>query len=403
MISSQGLNWLPPNILSEVTSVTDVDINGSVGKVVVVSGEFATIYVALQLPDGTLSAIQGVIVEGSPFTDVAELEPTLVAMARTFVYSGGAGDGMEADMESTPEMTETMSDEGMLLADMPDNTILFTSGGQINYDASKYLYPDPSLLVETGAFFLYDPVDVSARTSFAVTIFDDMVDTMDDARLFTIPLVQLAGDANFNPDTSLQDIVLADGRTALYYFSEEANIPEEDKGFVQLVFFIELDPSHIMLVQFQGDPTILDDTNRQLIFDDAYAIASSAMMRDGFGTDMSDMPADDGDMVMTEADIPELFCSDIGMSFVRPDTPTAIVSCPANCGSGIVYGTDIYTDDLSICTAAVHAGLITLESGGVVEITYVEGQDEYIASEQNGVSTIGYGAWTGSFSLSLPE
>jgi hypothetical protein len=64
-----------------------------------------------------------------------------------------------------------------------------------------------------------------------------------------------------------------------------------------------------------------------------------------------------------------------------------------------VWGTDIYTDDSSVCTAAVHAGEITVEEGGTVTIEVVEGQDTYTGSERNGITTSDYGAWGGSFSI----
>lgn len=62
-----------------------------------------------------------------------------------------------------------------------------------------------------------------------------------------------------------------------------------------------------------------------------------------------------------------------------------------------VWGTDVYTDDSSVCTAAVHAGLITLESGGTVTIEIRPGEDSYDGSERNGVTSIDYGSWGGSF------
>ena len=39
-------------------------------------------------------------------------------------------------------------------------------------------------------------------------------------------------------------------------------------------------------------------------------------------------------------------------------------ACPAGGAAGRIWGTDIYTDDSSICTAAVHAGVITLAGAG---------------------------------------
>ena len=64
-----------------------------------------------------------------------------------------------------------------------------------------------------------------------------------------------------------------------------------------------------------------------------------------------------------------------------------------------VWGTDVYTDDSSVCTAAVHAGAITVEDGGEVTIEIVAGQESYAASEQNGIESSSYGPWGGSFSV----
>jgi LCCL domain len=71
--------------------------------------------------------------------------------------------------------------------------------------------------------------------------------------------------------------------------------------------------------------------------------------------------------------------------------------CPPNGTLGRVWGTDVYTDDSSLCTAAVHAGLITLAGGGSVIIEIVAGQGAYAGSTRNGVSTLDYGGWPGSF------
>jgi hypothetical protein len=62
-----------------------------------------------------------------------------------------------------------------------------------------------------------------------------------------------------------------------------------------------------------------------------------------------------------------------------------------------VWGTDVYTDDSSVCTAAVHAGAITVEDGGEVTIEIRPGEESYGASEQNGIESLSYGPWSGSF------
>jgi hypothetical protein len=71
--------------------------------------------------------------------------------------------------------------------------------------------------------------------------------------------------------------------------------------------------------------------------------------------------------------------------------------CPAAGMLRFVWGTDVYTDDSSVCTAGVHAGAITLEEGGTVTIEIRPGQDSYAATERNGVMTLDYGPWGGSY------
>lgn len=71
--------------------------------------------------------------------------------------------------------------------------------------------------------------------------------------------------------------------------------------------------------------------------------------------------------------------------------------CPANGTPRTVWGTVVYTDDSSVCTAAVHAGLISFRSGGVVTIQMRPGQGSYAGTTRNGVTTRSYGHWHGSF------
>ena len=71
--------------------------------------------------------------------------------------------------------------------------------------------------------------------------------------------------------------------------------------------------------------------------------------------------------------------------------------CPAAGSADGIWGTDIYTYDSSICTAAVHAGLISFANGGIVTIRLVPGQASYTGSTRNGVTSQSYGAWSGSF------
>ncbi|MDL2335847.1 MAG: LCCL domain-containing protein [Chloroflexota bacterium] len=74
-----------------------------------------------------------------------------------------------------------------------------------------------------------------------------------------------------------------------------------------------------------------------------------------------------------------------------------MVSCPSVGTIRYAWGTDTYTADSSVCTAAVHAGLIGVESGGDVYIEIVAGQEQYDGSERNGVTTQKRGDWLTSF------
>jgi hypothetical protein len=71
--------------------------------------------------------------------------------------------------------------------------------------------------------------------------------------------------------------------------------------------------------------------------------------------------------------------------------------CPASGRESSVWGTDIYTIDSSICNAAVHAGKLTLESGGSVTIELRPGESAYKGSTRNGIKTSDYGTYGRSF------
>jgi hypothetical protein len=71
--------------------------------------------------------------------------------------------------------------------------------------------------------------------------------------------------------------------------------------------------------------------------------------------------------------------------------------CPPGGAPRNVWGTDIYTDDSSVCTAAVHAGRITVADGGVVTFEMRPGLGAYSAAVRNGIESSAYEAWQWSF------
>lgn len=107
-----------------------------------------------------------------------------------------------------------------------------------------------------------------------------------------------------------------------------------------------------------------------------------------------------------EPDLGEASCvtdvTDVADDFVPGDS--FLIRCPSGCaGRDFVYGTDVYTDDSWICAAAIHAGAITDAAGGQVRVTIAAGQDVYVGSTRNGVTTDDWSTgWPRSFTVEAP-
>jgi hypothetical protein len=97
-------------------------------------------------------------------------------------------------------------------------------------------------------------------------------------------------------------------------------------------------------------------------------------------------------------DTNDLDCEDTAQSFEGDAGTSITVTCPAGCGSGATWGTDIYTADSRICIAAQHAGVVA-SSGGTFRIRIRPGQDSYEGSERHGISTSGWGRYERSFEV----
>lgn len=74
-------------------------------------------------------------------------------------------------------------------------------------------------------------------------------------------------------------------------------------------------------------------------------------------------------------------------------------SCPPAGSARPVAGDTYYTDDSSVCTAAVHAGVITFAAGGEVRITMSPARTSYTGSTRHGVTSGGRSGWSCSFTV----
>lgn len=88
--------------------------------------------------------------------------------------------------------------------------------------------------------------------------------------------------------------------------------------------------------------------------------------------------------ISTQNDMTAYSTSDIGKIYKMTITGVS---------GGAVWGTDIYTNDSHIPTAAIHAGVITAGQTKDVYIQIVEGQNNYPSSNRNGITTSEWGAW----------
>ena len=67
--------------------------------------------------------------------------------------------------------------------------------------------------------------------------------------------------------------------------------------------------------------------------------------------------------------------------------------------SGSIYGTDIYTDDSDLSTAAVHAGLLKVGEKGVVKVTILPGQASHVSTTRHGITSSAWSQYPGSYKV----
>ena len=63
--------------------------------------------------------------------------------------------------------------------------------------------------------------------------------------------------------------------------------------------------------------------------------------------------------------------------------------------SGSVYGTEIYTYDSALATAAVHAGVLEMGQTGVVKVTTLPSHPSYVGSTRHGITSSNWSSYPG--------
>ena len=74
-------------------------------------------------------------------------------------------------------------------------------------------------------------------------------------------------------------------------------------------------------------------------------------------------------------------------------SPLTLLCPPKGHADTYIWGTDVYTSSSGICVAAVHADVITLDTGGRVTVTLMPKQETFDARERYGISSQKWTNW----------
>lgn len=97
----------------------------------------------------------------------------------------------------------------------------------------------------------------------------------------------------------------------------------------------------------------------------------------------------------------QLTCGQNAQTLAGEPGRTYLVNCPSNCTSSTIWGAGVYSDDSAVCTAAIHAGVLST-AGGRTVVTIAPGQASYPATTSNGVTSSSWGNWGRSFTVTAP-
>lgn len=371
--------------LAEDDPVRELQMNGRPAFII----PFATdaigsgYFMAFELPDGMLGSAmlfgsadtefpEGSVEELTAIVSTVALDPSLATVT----------DEETTDSTTEGEITETLEEDtipedAILLSDMPDDMILTGSGLQMN--------PVDGFTFMPGIEYIEDSVGLISSDFSSNIILLDTTMSADDLDIAMRTLALLTGREDFDPETDLQTVEV-DGRTITYYAPTESLSESEESLGGLFYYFVDLVPDGDRVVTVQSmyaGEDIEEFGAKMLEFVQSIQLTEEEIAR---------MEAPEAVDCWTQA-----------AAVVDETTQTTTVTCPAGCDldPSSIWGTDIYTNDSSVCVAAIHAGVIDGD-GGAVTVTHVEGQSSYVGSTANGIISSEYGEWGSSFSVSVP-
>ena len=93
---------------------------------------------------------------------------------------------------------------------------------------------------------------------------------------------------------------------------------------------------------------------------------------------------------------PEAVEGELCPRYMKSITAPVTCMCRRSSAKGVVYGSDPYTADSSICAAARHSGAVE-SNGGLIRVIPSDGLKKYPGSTRNGIETNSWGEYPNSF------
>lgn len=299
--------------------------------------------------------------------------------------------------KGVPENSNTTGIDGetcpIPVSDMPKGVLVYCPGVVMTLPENWSLFEGAE---ELDTFASINRENFTVSLSTTVNEISEFYNPESYARDVLPFIADTIGHTTFDPAEHIVTAVEEEGRTIKYYDPAEYIEGIDDTAVRQVVFIVTLNNDLFVTHTFTWVPSFAGEGFEPEI----EAIVMSTVLADFY----EGVPAFidiDGEMMFLK----QATWSDSTYALNYNSEPSFIAICPTD-GAGDeanVWGTEIYTDDSSVCLAAVHAGVITLSDGGPILVTMRPGQDSYTGSTANGVATSDYGSWGGSFSVEVFE
>lgn len=160
------------------------------------------------------------------------------------------------------------------------------------------------------------------------------------------------------------------------------------------------DGGTVLVTWAHGQPTYIGSTKNGVATQDYGKWERSFFVQK---IDATGKPTSAAPTLITAPNTAHLSCN-MGISDLPGDKGAKWnVDCPGGCTAGNLWGSDPYTGDSIVCTAAIHAGVIDAAKGGAFVVTLDGKQDKFAGSVKNGITSNDYGPYDTSFHVAKPQ